>query len=489
MKNINILSLVQAHEILDPIEFESFINHYSIEIKPQETEDLKSIITEIGKVSSSVGIFNGFYFGYKIQNISKEFDLLRFGDNYIINVELKNSSTEGKIKRQLTQNNYYLSHTNKTIHNFCYVSETNLLYKLNNSGDLEVVKIKQLTKLLSNQSLIKPDNPDVLFDPSEYLVSPFNSTDKFIKGNYFLTGQQEQFKKEVISKINSDPILFIAITGGPGTGKTLLTYDIVKSVNKLNRTLIVHCGQLNKGHAQLNNHDWKIIPIKNLIQQDLKDFDLVVVDETQRIHSVQLKKLIKHAKRNKTKCIFSYDKQQTLSDTEKQMDIESEIKKTGGAFTFTLSDKIRTNKEIADFIKALFNKKRNNISLPNCRNIDFDYFSDLEDAKKHIEEISNDGWEVLRMTPSQYKKEYHQSYSQISSKTSHAVIGQEFDNVAVIIDRHFSYNKDGSLIYNVKTYYDSVRMLFQNITRTRKKLKLVIIKNKQILNRCLSVLR
>jgi len=102
--------------------------------------------------------------------------------------------------------------------------------------------------------------------------------------------------------------------------------------------------------------------------------------------------------------------------------------------------------------------------------------------------IGNDGWEVLNLTPSLRDTEHHESYSDSINKCSHAVIGQEFDNVAVVIDEYFSYDSSGSLIYQSRTYYDSVKMLFQNITRTRKKLKLIIIGNKQVLNRCLSVL-
>lgn len=67
-------------------------------------------------------------------------------------------------------------------------------------------------------------------------------------------------------------------------------------------------------------------------------------------------------------------------------------------------------------------------------------------------------------------------------------MGQEFDNVAVVIDQFFSYDDSGMLTYNAGTYYDSVKMLFQNITRTRKKLKLIIVSNNQVLNRCLSIM-
>jgi hypothetical protein len=487
MKSINLLSLAQAFDSLDPGEYKSFIEHYEIDINNNELIDLKVLVSEMFSVLSFVNIFNDFFVGYKIQHISKEFDLLRFGDNHIINIEVKNESTEEKIKKQLTRNRYYLHHINKVIHNYCFIAKSKTLYQLNSSGDLEIVLLESLIQVLTSQNLIKIDNPDNLFNPSDYLVSPFNSTTKFVAGQYFLTGQQESIKKQITANIAASSS-FISLTGGAGTGKTLLTYDIVKSLKGTMNTIIVHCGQLNDGHDRLISLGWNIVSIRDFKNYDLTNVDLVVADETQRIYPNQFDQLIVEAASKNTPCIFSYDRQQTLSASESRRDIESKINAVKGIYKYSLSDKIRTNKEIANFIKVLFDNKRNNITVTNCGNIDFDYFTDSSNVQSYISLISSEGWEVLRLTPSQYNNEHHESYSQVSSKNSHRVIGQEFDNVAVVIDEFFSYGADGKLTYNAKTYYDSVKMLFQNITRTRKKLKLIIIGNRQILNRCLSVM-
>ncbi|HCG7163301.1 TPA: DUF2075 domain-containing protein [Vibrio parahaemolyticus] len=488
MKSINIISLVQAYTSLQPSEYDAYKKHYDLDIKSNEAEDLKQLVIKMYEVLPYVNIFHDFYVGYKIQHISKEFDLLRFGNNYILNVELKNSSTEPKIKKQLLRNKYYLSNINKLVHNFTYVVQTNTLYKLSSNDDLEVVDFSMLTQLLTNQSILKVDNPDDLFNPSDYLVSPFNSTEKLVNNQYFLTGQQEDIKNQIFNVLNKTQPTFISITGGPGTGKTLLTYDIVKWVKDNKRTLIVHCGNLNEGHHRLNQLGWNIIPIKSLKYHNLNDLDLVVVDETQRIYENQFDQLIIDAKATNTACIFSYDKQQTLSSKESRLDIEGKINSVGNVSKFKLSDKIRTNKEIAGFIKLLFNNQRNDVVFSNCGNVDFDYFTDLDSVRNYIQLVGNDGWEVLNLTPSLHGTEHHESYSDRLNICSHAVIGQEFDNVAVVIDEYFSYDSSGSLIYLSSTYYDSVKMLFQNITRTRKRLKLIIIGNKQVLNRCLSVL-
>jgi len=487
MKSINTISLVQAYGSLHASEYEAYKKHYGIDIKNNEVDDLKQLVVKMYEVLQYVNIFNDFYVGYKIQHISKEFDLLRFGDNYILNIELKKRSTEEKVKKQLLRNKYYLSHINNVVHNFSYVVETDTLYKLGMTNELEVVEFDLLTQLLTNQNLLKIDTPDSLFNPSDYLVSPFNSTEKFINNQYFLTNQQEDINSQIVNVINNTSPAFVSITGGPGTGKTLLTYDIVKWIKLTKRTLIVHCGNLNEGHHRLNSLGWQIIPIKILKHHNLNNFDLVVVDETQRIRSNQFDQLVTDAKANNTICIFSYDKQQTLSSQESRLDIEAKINAIGTVTQFKLSDKIRTNKEIAGFIKLLFNNQRNDVPFVNCGNVDFDYFTDHGSVKNYIQLIGNDGWEVLNLTPSLHGTEHHESYSDSLNKCSHAVIGQEFDNVAVVIDEYFSYDSTGSLIYRSSTYYDSVKMLFQNITRTRKRLKLIIIGNNQVLNRCLTV--
>lgn len=135
----------------------------------------------------------------------------------------------------------------------------------------------------------------------------------------------------------------------------------------------------------------------------------------------------------------------------------------------------------------LFNSTRN-IPNPRNKNIELNYFNSPESAKKYLETLDESEWEVLYFTPSLYNREYHEEYCNPAKQTSHKVIGQEFDGVAVIMDKNFTYNLHGKLIYSGKAHYDLERMLFQNITRAKKKLNLVVINNEKILERCLFIL-
>lgn len=489
MKNINILSLVQAHVSLNEDSFNSFLQYYNITLKNDELKDLKSLVELLTPLATSGNIFHNFYISYKIPQIAKEFDLLRFGKECVINIELKSSQTEEKIKKQLIRNKYYLSYIRKQLYNLSYESDTKKIFFLTDNENLEVIEPKYLVELLHNQELDDIKNIDDLFNPSDYLVSPFNSTDKFLNNKYFLTQQQEKISNEIIKSLQSTvSASFISIKGGAGTGKTLLIYDIVKNlVQNGKKSLIIHCGNLNEGQIELNKCGWNIVPVKRCLSYDLSNYDVIVIDEAQRIYPYQLEKIVQSITINKLCCIFSYDKLQTLLEDEEQNNIDGKIEEISQLTKYKLSEKIRTNKEIANFTKMLFNNKRK-IELSSNGNIELNYFQNIADAKNYLKSLDKKKWVGLNFTPSQYYCEFHEEYSNPLNKTSHNVIGQEFDGVAIIIDRFFTYQSDGELVYNGTTYYHSVKMLFQNITRARKRLNLVIIDNEELLRRCISIL-
>lgn len=490
MKRVNIKSLLQANDSLKNDGFDNFLKHYDISIKAAEIEDLRILVKTLSVVGCGIGSLDRFYIGYKIPQIGKEFDLLRFGPSSILNIELKSECSEEKIKNQLLRNRYYLSFIGRKVHAFTFVSSSHDLYFLRDDDELEKIKLEYLVELLTNQEIIDNEHPDFLFNPSDYLVSPFNSTTKFLKGKYFLTHQQEEMKDQIIDFLDSPTTAkFISIVGSAGTGKTLLTYDIANhGIRCKKKTLIIHCGLLNDGHAELMKVGWAITAIKNFDNHNFESYDLVIIDEAQRIYPAQLERIVEKVQQAKCCCIFSHDKLQTLSSSEKQNDISSKISLIPQIKQYKLSEKIRTNKEIAAFIKMLFNNKKA-VPLASNGNIEINYFSTPDDAKRYLDGLNENKWKILRFTPSQYNKEHHEKYSEISHKSSHQVIGQEFDGVAVMLDKYFSYAADGNLIYTGGTYYDPPKMLFQNITRSRKKLNLVIIENEELLNRCIAILQ
>lgn len=487
LKKLNILSLIQARENLSESGLKKFLIYHSVDIKVEEIDDLDALVRSFPK-DHSIADLDSFFIGYNIPQIGKEFDLLRFGTNFHINIELKSTSAEHKILKQLKRNKYYLKFLGKPVRHFTFQTDTKTLYHLKDENTLEVVGSNILIKQIQCQDVLELQDPDTLFNPSDYLVSPFNATYMFLKGEYFLTNQQEEFKGKILGSINANTTAtFIALTGGAGTGKTLLAYDIAKSViDNGRKPLIIHCGQLNDGHRKLIKKGWDIIPIKSLKTQSLTEFDLVLVDEAQRLRYNQINEIKKDISKNSSNCLFAYDRLQTLSSSEEFRNAGDKINKVCAGNIHSLSEKIRTNKEIANFLKALFDNKRN-FGAVNSDNIQIRYFNTDKDVKAFLLSLSDEDWEVLRFTPSQYKNEFHETYSYKESKTSHEIIGQEFEGVVVVIDKHFTYSKDGKLTYRGSVYYSAPKMLLQNITRARKRLMIVVQQNEELLERCMSI--
>jgi hypothetical protein len=310
MKPVNVFSLLQAKSSLNEEGFKLYLQHHEIEIKDAEINDLSTFSTTIRGAGTSVRDLNDFYIGYKVPQIGKEFDLLKFCRNSIINIELKSSAEAAKIRAQLLRNKYYLSFLGRAIYAFTFVSSSGKLYFLDADEQLVEITPVQLQEILSKLGADEMSEPDSLFNPSDYLVSPFNSSAKFLAGQYFLTHQQEDFKVQIINSINAAAgISFTAITGSAGTGKTLLTFDIAKHLLALGRkVLIIHCGQLNGGHQKLIEAGWTICPIKNYRMHDVAKFDAILIDEAQRIYQSQLNDIVAAASSAKCACIFSYDK-------------------------------------------------------------------------------------------------------------------------------------------------------------------------------------
>ena len=489
MRNINILSIIEAYRKLSNTLFQKLMNSYGITsgIKNYELNGIESFVDELLKANNNISIVNRYYLGYSIPQIGKEFDLLRFGHNYIINIEIKTESSIEKILKQQQKNKYYLSFLDKPLHIYTFISNENKLYKLvirNNGDEIEEITFNELCNILMSQEVVTFNNIDDLFNPSDYLVSPFNSPEKFMSEGYFLTVQQEQIYKEIQTKLSDTVTNFIALTGGAGTGKTLLTYHIAKeTIQRGKKVLILHCAPLNSGHQILmDEYNWSIYMPK--YAPNTIDFDLIIIDEAQRMY--QFDKYIREVRTLNKKCIFSYDEKQYLRDNEKQYHTKERIEKELLCTPYKLTDKIRTNKEIAYFIRQLFNIKKN---IPNIdyTNIELTYCKDCYSAKLLLQELLERGWKTPNYTPGTRSFFHYEAYLSNDTESAHSVVGQEFNNVVVVIDESFKYNSQGDLIAD-NTYYSQRQMLYQIITRTRKKLHIVIINNEVMLNRCIDIL-
>lgn len=503
MKPINLRTFVSAKNNLSEQNFRNYLYLFGLHLaqkgdhdglRPHELLSIESFINAINDVAKSTSddrsyfLLDEFYIAYQIPQIGKEFDLLRFGVDSVVNIEIKQVGDNDKLLKQLIKNRYYLSFLEEHLFLYSFVANTGKLYRLVDN-DLVEVEFIELCKVLYNQKTKHHDCIDNLFNPSNYLVSPFNSTEEFINDKYFLTDHQQSIKEDIFAKINKN-IKFFSITGSAGTGKTLLTYDIAKhAVNQGLQVMIIHCGGLNTGqHKLINEYKWNIYNPKLALSNDFCQYDVIIVDEAQRIYKNQLESIIQMVNETKVKCIFSYDFKQCLHSTEASNRNDLRIEEICINNSHRLTTRIRTNKVIASFITKLLDKgsSDNIISYPN---VEVCYCKTVDEVQNISVLLNVKGWQTINYTPGTTSTFHYEKYKTEDTTCSHSVIGQEFDNVAVVIDDNFTYN-DNKLVTSgkYKGYYAQRQMLFQNLTRTRKKLFIVIYNNEEVLEYCTEIL-
>ncbi|KYG92118.1 AAA family ATPase [Metasolibacillus sp. FSL H7-0170] len=471
MKAIHLQSLLDAYKDLSESAFLQYTQQFDMDkMRTNELDDLNMLITELA--SAGAAQLHQFFVGYRIKQISKEFDLLRIGKNYIVNIELKSESTEHRILKQLKQNVYYLKFLEVDILSFTFVSSTKTLYQLK---DEKLIKVSflHLLQVLENQQARMLTNIDDVFDPINYLVSPFELPHAFINGEYFLTSPQMTFKREILDLVEQNTS--VVIDGAPGTGKTLLTYDLVKTWKKAGkRVVLVHGNVLNRGQRILNEqYGWDIQTVSVM---SLTNIDIVVIDEAQKLSYEQLQHIRAKLMQSNTPAVFSLDAGHYLFGKGKRIDVLGYIEKHFDTKIYELKMVMRYNKEMQSFVQQLFDQ-RLVIGKQHFPNISVHYFSTKDAFIQHIEECKRTKWLVVDC--------YH-----FERPTTRDILGHEFNRVCVIIDNHFTYKANGRLSAARKSAaIDPLQVLYHTIIRTRKKLQLVVVENVTILQTIIHLLK
>lgn len=77
MNFINLLSILESKNNLPEELFKKYLEYLNVTLQDNEIEDLLKLTEKLKAESQNLSIFDGYYIGYKIPQISKEFDLLR----------------------------------------------------------------------------------------------------------------------------------------------------------------------------------------------------------------------------------------------------------------------------------------------------------------------------------------------------------------------------------------------------------------------------
>lgn len=491
-----------------PSVYQTHAAHYEGEIKIDKSKLLlkKNEVVSLRKFCDLISvdmpapfrILDGYYVGFSIPQIANEFDLLRFGTDYIVNIELKSKlPEESKIETIITQmhkQHYYLKFLEKPLKIYTYIEDDGIYCYNAENNSVESIEPQRLVDVLVSQNVDFDLDPDKLFKPSNYLVSPFNKVDRFMSGEYFLTTDQAKKKKEILDSIDNNEYLFFCISADAGTGKTLLTYDIAKTYQECGKSvLVLHCATLNEGQFELNkSHGWNIKCVSVLRTTELdsviEDPDLIVVDEAHRIRKHQLDALVQYVAERNISVLFSYDTKQYLKDNETR-DIHAylmEFYPQNTSQVRKLTTKIRTNKKMASFIHNMMSIGSSKDNL-DYEDITIEYFSCVQDAQNYLNYLDCSGeWKAITFTPSQYSSEPVDSLSCLCEQKAHGVIGQEFDKVVFAMDSNFRYGENNRLA--VRTNYYSLKgMLYQIVTRAVNELKIIVINNPELYQKLISI--
>ena len=492
--NLYALSRIETESTFNLFEKVYSRKSVSSVIQEREIESLRIFVGLLIESGIDIEALDGFYYSYKIPQIGKEFDLLKFKDSACLNIELKSEPvSEEKIRKQLLQNRHYLSHLDLELYNFTVETKTLTCYTLNEDNSLIICKAKDVVEKV-REFICYNTSIDInnLFRVSQYLVSPFNTPEKFLNDEYFLTSGQEEIKKYILEKAQTNEFAYFSILGKPGTGKTLLVYDIAKKLALIEKTLVIHCAKLTEGQIEIGRkiENLDVLPASHIDAGfEFGKYKFILVDETHRWYKNQFEKLVSEIKVGEQICVFSADPEQTLSHAEEGRDIVGAIEKLPKLKTHKLSDKIRTNIELASFIYTLMNLNRPVPEDITFNNVDILYANNVEEAKLLIDNYRKKDYTFINYSLSNYFESHFEQYD--GDYDTHHVIGLEFDNVLMVLDDTFYYDDSNVLrgIGHPNPDYIYTKLLYQGLSRVREKLALVVVDNEQLLQKILSFIK
>lgn len=293
MKSISIYALTRKQNIehLQKLEQQLSGREHMLKMKEWELESMRALVERLELHMQDVSALRLFY-SFQIPRLGKEFDLLQIRENQIINIELKSGAvSEEAIQKQLIQNRYYLSALGKPIQSYTYISSQNRLMRLTNHDHVIEASWNQLCAALQKEGKDYSGDIENLFRAEWYLFSPLTEPNRFLNKEYFLTAQQRDIKRQILKKICEEQTGYFSFSGLPGTGKTLLLYDIAMKLSNRQQVCIIHCGEAGKKweilHKRLQRIDF-LSDNQLETQFSLEDYHAILVDEA---HLLSVEKL------------------------------------------------------------------------------------------------------------------------------------------------------------------------------------------------------
>ena len=356
MKSISIYAITrnQNIECLQKLERQLSGRTYFLKMREWELESMKALVRELEVHMQDVHALR-FFYSFQVPRLGKEFDLLQIKDDQIVNIELKSGKVSDEaVRKQLLQNRYYLSVQGKMIQSYTYISSQERLVRLNNHDHIVEADWDQLCLALQRQSKDYEGDIEDLFQAEMYLFSPVTEPERFLNKEYFLTSQQKDIERRILDKIRKVKYGYFWFSGLPGTGKTLLLYDIAMKLSVHQKVCMIHCGETGKEWKILHDRLLRIAFLSDSQLEecpDLKEYSAILVDEAHLLTEEKLHVILELSEKHPV--IFSSDDEDMISDEEMDRTMLREIEHLPDIQSFHLTNRIRTNAELSSFIQNM----------------------------------------------------------------------------------------------------------------------------------------
>ena len=469
MKSISIYALTRKQNIehLQKLEQQLSGREHMLKMKEWELESMRALVERLELHMQDVSALRLFY-SFQIPRLGKEFDLLQIRENQIINIELKSGAvSEEAIQKQLIQNRYYLSALGKPIQSYTYISSQNRLMRLTNHDHVIEASWNQLCAALQKEGKDYSDDIENLFRAEWYLFSPLTEPNRFLNKEYFLTAQQRDIKRQILKKICEEQTGYFSFSGLPGTGKTLLLYDIAMKLSNRQQVCIIHCGEAGKKweilHKRLQRIDF-LSDNQLETQFSLEDYHAILVDEAHLLSVEKLNVLLNMSEDRPI--IFSSDSEEMISPKEIDQSTMKRMEELPNLQTFRLTNRIRTNAELSSFIQNMMHLpvRKNQNEFPHVSVV---YANDTKEADTLVQD---------------YIRQGYQYFSQMGNAELGITAVRDTVKMVVMLDERYYYDEDQYLRSRnpMQNGQSEVRRLFHLLNQAKENLAFVVKENETL---------
>lgn len=496
MKAVSLYAITREQNIscLQKMERQLSGRQHFLKIREWEFGSMKALADQLEVHMQGVYALR-FFYSFQIPKLGKEFDLLQIKEDQIVNIELKSGPvSEEAIRKQLIQNRYYLSVLGKTIRSYTYISSQERLVRLNNHDHIVEAEWMELCGDLQENSKDYEGDIEDLFQAELYLISPLTEPDRFLQKEYFLTSQQRDIERQILKRIRAERTGFFWFTGLPGTGKTLLLYDLAMKLSvRHKKVCMIHCGEAGKKwevlHERLRRIDFlSDSQIEDANQSNgklcLEEYDGILVDEAHLLTVEKLKILLELRKDQPV--IFSSDCEDVISPEEADRSTMQMIGQLPGVLSFHLTNRIRTNAELSSFIQNImhFTGRKCQKGYPDIAVV---YANDEKEAEKLVSGFAWQGYQLVEYPEKVsgggegWCREQVQQGSLEGYKSVDLAVS-EMNAIVEVLDERYYYDTQGYLRSGKRNAdgKSEVRRLFHRLNLAKEKIALVVEGNEKV---------